>query len=227
MNILQLNISDLILNREDIYLNLGYYGTRPDKYINEMLENIICKASKICHPQAGYVLCEGSVLDSKNILINDISMKIGRIISNYLKDATHFAVFVTTAGREYDEYLKQLKYSGDIMLEFLADAVGSEIAEAAVRYVTQKIAVDTAKFDYFTTNSYSPGYCGWHVREQRKLFSLLPNEPCGIILNDSCLMYPVKSVSGLVGIGENIKFMPYSCEICGLKTCYKKKNKIF
>lgn len=222
MNTFQLQLADLTLNREEIYLNLGYRGTVPDECVVEILDGVIKKAYEICHPQVGYILCKGDLLDRDNIQINDVSMKIGRIIGGYLKQSTLFGVFVATAGEEYGDYLQLLKQSGDIVFEFLADAVGSEITEASVRYVTQKIADEAATKGFFITNSYSPGYCGWHVREQKHLFSLFPNEPCGIKLNDSCLMHPVKSVSGLVGIGGLAELTPYGCAICGLKTCYKK-----
>ncbi|MCK7517168.1 MAG: hypothetical protein MZV64_05325 [Ignavibacteriales bacterium] len=35
-----------------------------------------------------------------------------------------------------------------------------------------------------TTNRFSPGYCGWHVSEQHNLFRLVPDNYCGITLND-------------------------------------------
>lgn len=224
METFQLQLSDLTLNREDIYLHLGYGGTAPDVHVDELLENAINKAYEICQPQVGYLLCDGDLLDKDTIRLNDVSMKIGQIIGGYLQQSSHFGVFVATAGKEYDDYLHHVKDSGDIMAEFLADAVGSEIAEAAVRFITQKIADEVSKKGLFITNSYSPGYCGWHVREQKQLFSLLPEQPCGIKLNDSCLMHPVKSVSGMVGIGAEIKMTPYACDICGLKTCYKRKE---
>lgn len=221
----QLQLSDLALNHEEIYLNLGYDGTVPNRQIFDMLESVIKNAYDICRPQVGYILCKGELADRDHIQLNDVSIKIGRIIGGYLKQATQYGVFVATAGNEYDQYLHRQKKSGDILSEFLVDAVGSEIAEASVRYVTQKIAEDVATKGLFITNSYSPGYCGWHVREQKQLFSLFPNEPCGIKLNDSCLMHPVKSVSGLVGIGATLELTPYSCNSCGLLTCYKRKKK--
>lgn len=221
----QLKLADLILDREEIYLNLGYGGSVPDRQIRNMLESVMKNAYDICRPQVGYILCKGELPERNNIQLNDVSMKIGQIIGGYLQHSTQFGVFVATAGKEYDEYLHQQKQSGDIMSEFLADAVGSEIAEASVRFVTTKIAEDASTKGLFSTNSYSPGYCGWHVREQKQLFSLLPNQPCGIKLNDSCLMHPVKSVSGIVGIGSTVELTPYSCNSCGLQTCYKRKKK--
>ena len=223
MKTFQLQLTDLTLNRQEIYLNLGYGGSVPDEIVVEMLESVLQKAHDICCPQSGYIICQGELPDRDHIQLNGVSMKIGRIIQGYLNSSSQFGVFVATAGKEYDDYLHWLKQSGDIVSEFIADAVGSEIAEASVRYVTHKIAEDAATKGLLITNSYSPGYCGWHVREQKQLFSLIPNEPCGIKLNDSCLMYPVKSVSGIVGLGESVELTPYSCNICGLQTCYKRK----
>jgi hypothetical protein len=32
-------------------------------------------------------------------------------------------------------------------------------------------------------------------------------------------MMPIKSVSGLVGAGADVKFRDYTCEICSMKDC--------
>jgi hypothetical protein len=220
-----LTFADLKLNREEIFLNLGYGGQTPDEQITELIEQIIIHANTICFPRAGYSMYMGKLIDKDFIEINNVPMKIGRVISKYFDLATHFATFVATAGIEFDSYLHGLRVEGDMLNEFLADAVGSEIAEATVRYVTQRIDEQAAEMGFFATHPYSPGYCSWHVREQQSLFSILPNEPCGIKLNDSSLMFPVKSVSGVIGLGTNIKETPYACEICGLQTCYKRKEK--
>jgi len=39
-------------------------------------------------------------------------------------------------------------------------------------------------------------------------------------------MDPEKSVSGIIGIGENVRFNPYTCGMCDMKDCiYRKKSK--
>jgi len=220
------SFSELQIDREEILLNLGYGGNEPDEQIIAELEQIIAHANNICMPRAAYRICSGQMVSKHFIEIDAIPMKVGSIIGGYLEKATRFGVFVATAGREYDDYLHQLKDEGDIVKEFLADALGSEIAEATVRYVTSQIADDASGNGLSITKSYSPGYCGWHVREQQALFAIFPAEPCGIKLNDSCLMHPVKSVSGIVGLGAEIIQLPYACDICGLKTCYKRKDSV-
>jgi hypothetical protein len=69
------------------------------------------------------------------------------------------------------------------------------------------------------TNRYSPGYCSWNVSEQKKLFSLLPEGCCGITLSASSLMSPIKSISGIIGMGRSVEFKEYVCEICSMKDC--------
>jgi len=69
------------------------------------------------------------------------------------------------------------------------------------------------------TNRFSPGYCQWYVSEQSKLFSLMPEDRLTVKLSDSSLMNPVKSVSGIIGIGEKVIFRDHDCLQCGMKDC--------
>ena len=48
---------------------------------------------------------------------------------------------------------------------------------------------------------YSPGYCGWHISGQRKLFDRACPASIGVTLRDSFLMEPLKSVSGVLLAG--------------------------
>ncbi len=224
MKTYKLTLSDLDINRNEIYLNLGYKGQTPDAQFIEMIDEMIEHIQSFCIPNAGYLIFPGIILDKNYLEINNIRIKVGAFITKYLHGATHFAVFVVTAGGEFDSYLEQLKAEGDIVSEFLAYSIGTEIAEAMVRFVTARIIEEADKSGFKITHSYSPGHCSWHVREQKQLFSLLPEKPCGVELNESSLMRPVKSVSGIIGIGESVGFMPHECEICGMKSCFKRKT---
>ena len=75
-------------------------------------------------------------------------------------------------------------------------------------------------------NRYSPGYCGWALSEQKRFFALFPENHCGIKLSDSCLMDPIKSVSGVIGFGRNVKKTAYECQMCELTTCIYRKIRL-
>ncbi|MEI6755237.1 MAG: vitamin B12 dependent-methionine synthase activation domain-containing protein [Paludibacter sp.] len=223
MNTFSLQLSDLALNIDEIYLNLGYGGHTPDEQFIEMIDNQLENIAGFCAPRAGYRIVEGKTPNSNYLEIDNTAIKVGPVITKYLKNSTHFAIFVATAGVEFDDYLEQLKADGDIVSEFLAYSIGTEIAEATVRFITEKIAEEANEQGFNCTHSYSPGYCSWHVREQEQLFKLFPVKPCGVELNASNLMHPVKSVSGIIGLGKDVKLTPHACEICGMITCFKRK----
>ncbi len=222
MKTYKLTLSDLDINKNEVYRNLGYGGQTPDQQFIEMIDQMLEQINDFCAPQAGYLISSGIIQDKNHLQINDIRIKVGQIIIRYLNNSTHFAAFVVTAGEEFDNYLDRLKAEGDIVSEFLAYSIGSEIAEATVRFITDKITEEADKSGFKITHSYSPGHCSWHVREQQHLFSLLPEKPCGVELNESSLMHPVKSISGIIGLGKDIKQTPHGCDICGLVTCFKR-----
>jgi hypothetical protein len=53
----------------------------------------------------------------------------------------------------------------------------------------------------------------------------MPDNYCCIKLNDSALMNPEKSVSGFIGIGEHVRYNPYTCRLCDMKGCIYRKIK--
>ncbi len=224
MHELILSLDDLTLKRDDIYLNVGYGGQMPDDAVAGKIEQIIAYAGTICRPRIGYRICRGGVENIRYLNIEGRSMKVGSKLAGYYAKATQYAVFVATAGQEYDDYLRQLRQSDEMLDEYLADAVGSEIAEATVRYFEEQIRLKAIEDGLCITPVYSPGYNGWHVEEQKSLFSLLPDRVCGVTLNESSLMYPVKSVSGVIGLGKEVEASPVACAICGLQSCYKRKT---
>jgi len=159
---------------------------------------------------------------SGTLQIGGVDLHPGPVIFPIAAEAEYECIFTASSGMEFHRWLKDAGASGDIMRQFTADCIGSEIAEAAARYAADRLVEAVADRGWTIGNSYSPGYCGWDVSEQRKMFSLLPEKPCGITLNDSCLMTPVKSVSGIIPVGPGIVKKRYSCAVCPRQDCFKK-----
>lgn len=217
-----LQLSDLELDMNEIYLNLGYAGTQPDAHFVEMVQAMVQDISAFCKPQVGFCINQAYMPDKNFLVINHKPIKVGPVITKYLQGCTHIAIFVVSAGVEFDDYCTRLKADGDIVSDYIAYSIGTEIAEAALRFVSRKIAAEATILNMGYTHAYSPGHCSWHVREQEKLFRILPEKPCGIVLNQSNLMSPEKSVSGIIGLGPNVKLTAHSCEICGMQNCFKR-----
>jgi hypothetical protein len=129
--------------------------------------------------------------------------------------AESLALFVATLGEQVSTRIADLFAADDMARGFVLDAVASVSADLltdrlAGRYRERVSGERTAVLGY------SPGYCGWHISAQRKLFDRLGPEEIGVSLNDSYLMQPLKSVSGVLvaGAGQIHRFRPeFSC--CG------------
>ncbi len=226
MRVFELPFTGIPFDADDVYRGMGSDGYVPDADMCTRVKRVTDVVSSFCRPLFGYEIFPAGTIGSRDVSVDNVSFSTGSVITPFFVGAQSFAVFVATCGAEFDDWLQRQKNSGDILDQFVADAVGSEIAEAAARAMLLQLAGETACSGMRISNSYSPGYCGWHIREQRQLFSLLPPAPCGITLNDSCLMLPIKSVSGLIAIGADVEKHPYACSICGRKECYKKRARI-
>ena len=127
--------------------------------------------------------------------------------------------FVATVGPaleiEVQKQMQQRRYADAYVL----DAMGSMSAENVVEQFYQRTARRLAKENKGVTLRFSPGYCDWPVTEQKKLFSLIASQDVDVELNDSCLMTPRKSISGVFGIHSNGE-TPYNpCWDCGRTEC--------
>lgn len=218
------SVDDLVISDEELFLYMGFKGSTPDAYTYEIIQTLKKEALEICQPRLGYRFLTGRKLDKQHLVVGDRVFKPDYTITKYLQEADIYAIMVASVGAELDVWIQEKRLANDIMEAFIADALGSLIVEAIVSYGLSSLTEKMKSYQLNTSNSYSPGYCGWNVREQQLLFSLLPYGFCGISLTDSSLMLPIKSVSSLVGIGRHIERKPYGCSICQRKDCFKKKE---
>jgi cobalamin-dependent methionine synthase I len=114
---------------------------------------------------------------------------------------------------------------GHTLESLVVDLIASELAEGAADFIHKQIEEDAASSNFRITNRYSPGYCNWPVSEQQKLFTLMGKNTCGVILTPSSLMIPIKSVSGIVGIGAEVMFHGYACAKCDDAQCIYRNRK--
>jgi hypothetical protein len=141
--------------------------------------------------------------------------------------AEHMALFALTLGQPVSRRIDELFRANDFALGYVLDAVASEGAELAAEAVEDRfdnlvVSAEEPSGDRSQLR-YSPGYCGWHISGQGRLFERLRPGDIGIALNSSYLMQPLKSVSGVIVSGrKEIHFFNNSfpfCNDCVTKTC--------
>lgn len=223
----ELSFTDLHIASSEIYEAMGYANAVPDEAVEEEVRMLLERIEAVTHPRFCLVVSHGELDTAEDTLsIEDTCFSIGKIITRQLRGSESYAFFAATAGTDFEMFQHTLQQEGDMVRIYIADAVGSIIAEKTADCM--EVALDEYIHDkgWKHTNRFSPGYCGWHVSEQKKLFPLFPSaEPCGIRLTDSSLMLPIKSVSGVIGVGLGVRKLEYTCGLCTYDKCYRRKQR--
>jgi hypothetical protein len=223
----QFDFKDLKLNVSQIEEVIGYNEGDDRGFVNDLIKELLKESEEICNIKAQYTIFNDIQFENtfKTLVINDIQFKVKNIVFGQIKKSDSAAIFLCTAGTEIGMRSRKAMHERDLLRGYILDVIGSEVVEAAADIMQNGFEREMASSGKKITNRYSPGYCGWDVAEQHKLFRLMPDNFCGIRLTESALMDPVKSVSGIIGIGENVKRNPYTCNMCDMKDCIYRKVK--
>jgi hypothetical protein len=144
--------------------------------------------------------------------------------------AENLALFAVTLGQRVSDEIDRRFQSSDLalgaMLDSAASAAADRLAQLAERRFFESLSRDGRTRPATRVLAYSPGYCGWHISGQKKLFESLRPEQIGIALNDSFLMQPLKSVSGVM-IAAAIKVHDFEmsypfCSRCETRGCRER-----
>jgi len=139
-------------------------------------------------------------------------------------------LFVVTLGADVSVRIRSLFDEGEPALATALDAAASEATELAATHLERLIESESLRDGCVSPSAralrYSPGYCGWNLSGQRALFASLGPERVGVRLLESCLMEPLKSISGVVVTGpvEIHRFEPHYafCSECRTKDCRER-----
>lgn len=226
----QLDMAQLEIPLKEVYSFMGFGSAEPDDATRSVTETLLEESRQFIKPEFKYLEFDGSLSDDFMQLTiqgpeGPVTFNAGKIICRQLRGAEKFIVFVASVGHGYYKWMDLIGCRGDVLQTYVSDCIGSQIVESATDYMETVLQQELDPRGFKRTNRFSPGYCGWHVKEQPSFFSLFQEpEPCGIHLTDSCLMMPVKSVSGIIGIGPDVRYLQYSCNICTMQMCYKRRR---
>jgi len=201
---------------------LALLGTPAEEgHTMDLAKKYISRCTELMEPCGGYILVRAEDRRAQDtITVEGIRFMTGKIVRNMLGESDEFAFFIVTAGPGPENLSKRLIGEGQFLEGYLADLVGSGIVESVADQVHRQVREYASRKGLSVTNRYSPGYCSWDVGEQQKLFSLFGGDICGVTLGSSSLMSPIKSVSGVIGIGPGVTLRDDNCEICTRKECH-------
>lgn len=144
----------------------------------------------------------------------------GEFLLSHLAAASEVIVILCTVGGAIEERVRAT-FASDPVMGLALDAVGTAAVEALSVNATRTFEEQAAAEGMGISVPLSPGMEGWSVEEgQPQLFGLVPGESIGVQLTEHKLMRPGKSLSLVIGIGENVRTQGSICDYCAVRaTC--------
>ena len=174
-------------------------------------------------PDIHYRMIDFTVKDEGVIRIEGTIEFESKNLSEVMKSAEKLVCFIGTLGPGIEEEVGVLMQDNNLSEAYILDAMGSVAVEDLVDKFQLTIKNECERVGKTVTLRFSPGYCDWPLTEQKKLFSLFEPEEIPVQLLDSCLMKPVKSISGVFGIVPQGSALYNPCRHCEDKACKARR----
>ncbi len=203
---------------------LGYpSGVAPDARIAQRVAGAIDASRGKLRPRGMYALYDVASRTARSLTLAGGSTFRGTI-GDFLGHADRAAVFLATAGPEVVAMAEEAMRARDTLGGLVFHALGAQLAEAVVERIVEDLRGRLAPGEALTLR-YSPGYCGISLAQQRTIFKLIDAARIGVELLPALIMKPVKSVSGLIGIGPADAVTAYGnpCARCPLTDCRMRR----
>lgn len=230
---MNLPISDLLPQPDQVLHDQGLKkGAQVRELIYNLAEDALGIFSLTARPKG--LLSKCSLDEFEGIFFGEGKNAAENPLENIYPKADHLALFALTMSHEVDLKIRELFETEDFALGAMVDSAASMATDRAVKIAENgfysNLSKDSSGSPDLCVLSYSPGYCGWDITGQRRLFEFLKPEKIGITLNESFLMTPLKSVTGvLVAGGKKIHMFKNNfrfCRDCKDPTCQERMKRI-
>ena len=177
------------------------------------------KFNSLITPEIHYKMVDFRIKDEGIIHIEGTIEFASKNLSEAMKSAEKIVCFIGTLGPRIEEEVGALMKNNDLSEAYILDAMGSVAVEDLVDKFQETIKKKCERESKTVTLRFSPGYCDWALTEQKKLFILFEPEDIPVQLLDSCLMEPVKSISGVFGVVPLGSALYNPCRYCDDRAC--------
>jgi hypothetical protein len=196
------------------------------QYADEV-NSMIDRARQLARPRAAYEVAfvqergddsivigrEGTAAEEKRARFRS------RVLRANLDEVERVFPYVASCGPELDSILVS---GDDIFSQFCRDTIKETALHAAILHLVDHLKESYALESLVSMNPGSGDINVWPIEQQRELFAFFGDveESIGVILTESCLMVPNKSVSGLLYPSEE-GFQ--SCQLCHRERCPNRR----
>jgi len=179
---------------------------------------LLRESRRLLEPSLVYYLFPLREVREAEVVIHEGATFHGHLLADRFGLAKEVALEVCTVGAALDERVARYREEGDQVRAVLLDGIGT----AAVGELAEKahaLIVDLAKDRGWVASApFQPGQLDWPLADHEVFFELLPAEELGLRLDSNHFIIPSKSLSMVVGLGEEMPplAMERACRYCPL-----------
>ena len=204
------------ISRREILRYLGYGRQDADERVAEKIEECVSELESAAAPKSIYRVYPLKLLPDDMIDFTVFQAE-SRNLSKNLKDCSQVILFAATLGAKVDMLLHRytkLEMSRAVIMQAAATAM----TEAYCDEKNTELKKEFEAAGLYLRPRFSPGYGDFPLECQRPLTAALEtSKRIGVMLTDSLLMTPSKSVTAVIGVSKK----PYHCDVRGCEVCTK------
>ena len=212
--------NDIHIKRSEILRYLQYRTgndtSAADSLIDACIEEFKNTAEyKACYIKTPVHLCGNNIVDFGFMKVQSRSLSIN------LKNCKEAYAFAATVGIKAERLLAKYNRISPSRA-FIHDAVGSAAIEDFCNALNASLRLDNEKNGRFLRPRFSPGYGDFPLEHQTELIRALDTpRKINLVLTDSLMMVPSKSVTAVIGISDT----PNSCRTKNCEDCTQEDCK--
>jgi len=212
----------------DVNEVLRQVGIARDADLRPKMESLIAEllasdeADCLLAPAIAYELHAITEIHSDRLCIDNSWTIQGSLLSSALAQASDLAVVFCTIGPDLENEKAKCKAKKNLMRALLLDSFGSAAIDILAVEAYHLIRDIAASRGHAASSPISPGMQGFSITEQWRMAKLAPIKEIGLQLTSSGMMKPQKSLSMIIGFGEEMPTWSRAeaCARCNLaKSC--------
>lgn len=212
------------ISEKEVLRYLGFRQNAPDENTLRLIDEIKTAMQTEIQPKSIYGEFSLTFLSEREVKIGDKVFESEKL-SRHLRTCERVLVFAATLGAGADRLLRRYAVT-DRAKAAVAQAVLAAATESYCDEVCAEIAAKENRNGWYLRPRFSPGYGDMDLLAQRDLFSLLEiTKRIGLVLTESCLMLPTKSVTAFIGLTREAGLCDKrGCALCDNVDCAYRKE---
>lgn len=153
-----------------------------------------------------------------------------RDVADHIKTAVYVVMLAVTIGPTLEQEVNKRFAAGQYASGHVLDAAGTTAVEQAADEACKHISAEASRLGLTCTSRFSPGYGDWDIKDQPWVLELTGGKEIGVIVNDSCILSPRKSITAIIGLipptisTEGSTCKSGGCGSCTLTNCLARKE---